>query len=209
MRSRSGGRPSANLSRSSIGRAGSCQGKVSAGAAGALAAGAALTGSTAGPAGLRPSAPAKKSLSQARWAGVNGALSGRTGIVMGESSGARGEFRLRGGAVKHFQQLFGRVPADEVVERLVALAVGEVGPQHPLDDGRRLIGRNGAEDLAAQMLVRPVAAADEDVVALDRVLAGLDLRAEQAHVAEVVLGTGVRTTSQVDVDRLIQLDPAL
>src|SRR5207248_6975323 len=101
------------------------------------------------------------------------------------------------------------VPADEVIERLVAVAVVEVGPQHPLDDGRRLVGRDGAEDLAAEVLVGPVAAADEDVVAFDRLVAGLDLGAEQADVAEVVLGAGVRAAGQVDVDGLIQLDPAL
>ena len=54
------------------------------------------------------------------------------------------------------------------------------------------------------------AAADDDVVALDRVavVADRDLRADQADVADVVLGAGMMAAGQVDVDRRVEREPA-
>ena len=60
--------------------------------------------------------------------------------------------------------------------------------------------------LAADPGVLGEPAADDDVVALDRVavLADRDLGADQADVADVVLGAGMVAAGQVDVDRHVE-----
>ena len=73
-------------------------------------------------------------------------------------------------------------------------------------EGHRRCGRSRAPSPAR----RPRrAAADVDVIALDHVLAASTLVAEQADVADVVLGAGVRAAGEVDVDRLIERDARL
>src|SRR5688500_5670043 len=84
MSRRGCGRPSASFSRSSIERAGSCQGASSSASCGPVAGATAVAVELAAPLPPPPcrfSRPAKKPLSHARCAGVKGAVSGNTGIA--------------------------------------------------------------------------------------------------------------------------------
>ena len=62
------------------------------------------------------------------------------------------------------------MPAGEGEEGLVGRgAMREIGLEHALDRARRVLGLHVAIDLARQRRLGPEAAADQDVVALDRV----------------------------------------
>src|SRR5271157_1985925 len=185
MSLRGQGRPSASSSRSARGRAGSCQGKSSSTSAGAAASVAPLPLPLPWawlPPASRPSRPAKKPLSQARWAGENGAVSGSTGTVIEPQPG-----RVFRGANMSLSW--------SVEYRLVnscndswGPARGQVATEHPLDDLGRVLGPHLAVDLAADVLVRPVAAAEEDVISLHHVVTLGNLGPQQADVTDVVLG---------------------
>src|SRR5579863_6555156 len=104
------------------------------------------------------------------------------------------------------------VPRGELEETFGgAFAPGEIGLQQSFDELRRGIGLHVAEDLAADLSVRPEAAADDDVIAIDRVAVGIDRDAGAAEpdVADVMLRAGMVTAGQMDVDRLIEPDAAL
>ena len=68
-----------------------------------------------------------------------------------------------------------------------------------------------AIELAAERGVRPEAAADQDVIALDRVavLGDLHLAGEQADLADIVLRAGVMAAGEMDVDRRVERDARL
>src|ERR1700674_547449 len=88
-------------------------------------------------------------------------------------------------------------------------AVGQIGLQHPLDGGRRVLRFSGAIDLAAERRIGAKSSARQDVIALDRGLAlgGVDLGGEEADIADMVLSAGVMTAGEMDVQRAVELDP--
>ena len=72
---------------------------------------------------------------------------------------------------------------------------------------RQLVGRDVAGDLAPERRFAAAAAADHQVIALDLlVAAGIDLGREQADIADVMLGAGIRAAGQMNVDRLVEGD---
>src|SRR3954471_2836132 len=91
------------------------------------------------------------------------------------------------------------------------MAVRQIGPQQRLDAGGTILRSNALPQLAADPGVLGEPAADDDVVALDRVaaVADRDLGADQADVADVVLGAGMMAAGQVDVDRHVEIEPRL
>src|SRR5580700_130115 len=90
-------------------------------------------------------------------------------------------------------------------------AVGNVGLEDALDGLRRVLRLDVAVDLAAERRVRPETAADEHVIALDRVavLADLHLAGEQADLADEVLGAGMVAAGEVDIDRRVDRNARL
>ena len=76
---------------------------------------------------------------------------------------------------------------------------------------RRVLRRDVAIELAAERGVRPEAAADQNVIALDRivVLARLNLAGEQADLADEMLRAGVMAAGQMDIDRRVERDARL
>src|SRR5215213_8036057 len=89
------------------------------------------------------------------------------------------------------------------------MAVRQIGPQQRLDAGGTILRSNALPQLAADPGVLGEPAADDDVVALDRVAVVADryLRTDQADVADVVLGAGMMAAGQVDVDRHVEREP--
>ena len=67
-----------------------------------------------------------------------------------------------------------------------------------------MFDRDALEDLAAERFVVAEAAANEDVVAFFGFAGDFDGGAEEADVADVMLGAGVRAAGEMDVDRLIE-----
>ena len=90
-------------------------------------------------------------------------------------------------------------------------AVRQIGLEHALDGPRRVLRLDVAVDLARQRGVRPEAAADQDVIALDgvAVLGGRHLAGDQADVADVMLRAGMMAAGEMDVDRAVELDTRL
>ena len=119
----------------------------------------------------------------------------------GHSRGLRG---------KHFLQRLDLVAARESGEGFVRRSpAGDPALQHALDELRRVFGLHVAAELAADGGVRPEAAADIDVIALDGVaLVGESetRAAEQPDVADIVLRAGVMAAGEMDIDRLIDRD---
>jgi hypothetical protein len=69
---------------------------------------------------------------------------------------------------------------------------------------RKRLGPYRLEDLPAYPLLGAAAAADMDVVPLDLVIAaGIDLRRQQADIADFVLRTRIRASGQVNVERRV------
>src|SRR6266540_1192313 len=89
--------------------------------------------------------------------------------------------------------------------------MGQVELEHALDGLRRVLGFDVAVKLTAKRGIGAEAAANVDVVALDRValFGRLQLGAEKPDVSDVMLGAGVGTAGEVDVDRAVELDARL
>ena len=81
----------------------------------------------------------------------------------------------------------------------------EIGAQHARHGLRRFFRRNVLIEFARDRGVLGETAANEDVIAVDRValVVHIDARAEQANVADVMLRAGVMAAGQMDVDRRI------
>ena len=76
----------------------------------------------------------------------------------------------------------------------------------PLDDLRRVLGLHVAIEFAADRGIRAEAAADKDVIAVDRIALFRhgDARADQADVADIVLRAGMMAAGEMDVDRRVE-----
>src|SRR5262249_59994331 len=101
------------------------------------------------------------------------------------------------------------VAAREGEERLVRPGTTrEVAAQHALDRRRNVLGLHVAIDVARERGVDAENAADQAVIALDGValLRDLHLAGEEPDVADIVLGAGVVTAGEMDVDRPVEFD---
>ena len=87
----------------------------------------------------------------------------------------------------------------------------EIGLQDAFDRLRRILGLHVAIELAPERGVGPEAAADQDVIALDRigVLAVLHLAGQQADLADEMLRAGMMAAGQMDVDRCVERNARL
>src|SRR3954454_19126634 len=94
--------------------------------------------------------------------------------------------------IEQLAQLLARVAFHKTLEGLArAGAVHKVRAEHSLEHARGVGGGHVTVNLAADLLPVAVAASDVNVVALDHVVTDGNLRAEQADVADVVLGARV------------------
>src|SRR5919206_3326304 len=98
-------------------------------------------------------------------------------------------------------EVLGPDPRDVGVEDLAVLALGLVGPDPALDGVRHALrGEAHLQPLAVDDLAALVVATDVRDVGGDRPLAGLDRRAVEPDVADVVLAAAVRAAGHLDVD---------
>ena len=84
----------------------------------------------------------------------------------------------------------------------------QIGLQQFFDRLRRLLRREVMIDFLSDIGVGTESAAREQMIALNCVvaLADSDLGRDQANVADEVLGAGVVTAGQVDVERRVDFD---
>src|SRR4029077_10744997 len=131
------------------------------------------------------------------------------GSAKGRARGAAGSFdRL---AFDERSQRVEVVPAGETKEAFLRRgAVRKIGLEHAFDEPRRVFGFDVVVDLRRDRRVRTEAAADVNVVALDRValLGRWHLAGEQSDVADVVLRAGVMTAGEMDVHGPVERDAA-
>src|ERR1700691_2470952 len=85
-------------------------------------------------------------------------------------------------------------------------AVRKISVENSLDGTRRVLGNDIAINFASERGVRPKAAADQNVVTLDRIgfLIGLDLAGEEPDLGDKMLRARVVAASQVNVDRRVE-----
>ena len=112
-----------------------------------------------------PNRPANRPLSQVRCSGVNGAFSGRK-----DGIGGRGVMLMPPPPATIGFERVDLMAAREGEEAFLARgAVREIGLEDALDGLRRVLRLHVAIELAAERGIGPEAAADQDVIALDRV----------------------------------------
>src|SRR5690606_27131881 len=99
---------------------------------------------------------------------------------------------------EEFLEFLERVAAGPLDEGFAEGALLFEGVEEAGDGGVHLLGTEAAEECAADALLVVHAAADDQVVAFGAVL---ELGADEADVAAVVLGAGVRAAGEVDVER--------
>src|SRR5258708_12746808 len=87
----------------------------------------------------------------------------------------------------------------------------KIGLQQSLDRLRRILGLEVVIDLLPDIGVRAKAAAREQMIALDGidVVADIDLRRDQADIADVVLRAGMVAAGHMDVERRLDIDARL
>src|SRR5690606_15854195 len=90
-------------------------------------------------------------------------------------------------------------------------AVGQIGPEQAFHGIWAIVPRNITEQFATDAGIAAGTAADKQVEAFDRVsvVAPVDLAGDEPDVADIVLGAGVVAAGQVNVDRRVDLQPAL
>src|SRR5262245_31076109 len=113
--------------------------------------------------------------------------------------------------LEHRFELLHLMSPAECEERLVAGAVRQIGLEHALDGRRRVRGLDVAKNLTAERGVGAEAAADQHMIALDRVAVGrgLDLAGDQADIADIVLRTRMMAAGEMDVERRVEGDACL
>jgi len=126
--------------------------------------------------------------------------------------GGEGLFSDRLGAEQR-GQFFDAVAIGKGLEALARLALREIGAEHGFEAPGQFVGRDVAADLAAERQLRAAAAADNHVIPLGlRIVAGaaeVDLGGEEADIADIMLRAGIGAAGQVDVERLVEVDPRI
>src|SRR5512134_518975 len=89
--------------------------------------------------------------------------------------------------------------------------MADIGFQDALDSARRSVGRDIAIELAPERRIRTEAAADMNVIALDRIgiFRHAHLAGDQANIADIVLSTGMMTAGEMYVHRHVERDARL
>src|SRR5262245_38944821 len=87
----------------------------------------------------------------------------------------------------------------------------EIGPKDSLNGLRRILRLDVAVELAPERCVRPKAAADQDVIALDRIglIIVLHLAGQQPDFRNEMLRAGMVAAGQMDVDRRVERNARL
>src|SRR4029079_5543844 len=102
-------------------------------------------------------------------------------------------------------QIFNFVAGREREKRLVAgCTVSEITLEHALDKAWRVLRFHIAVDLAAQGSMRPEAATDVNVIALDLLLTLFDLAGKQTYVADRVLRARMMAPREVNIHATVQ-----
>ena len=102
--------------------------------------------------------------------------------------------------------------AREVGEAFLrAVTMGEISFEHSLDRARCILGFDLTIDFTAALCLRAEAAADMDVIGLGSILfvRGLGFGAKKPDIANVMLRAGIRTTGEMNIQRLVEGDAAL
>jgi hypothetical protein len=97
------------------------------------------------------------------------------------------------------------VPAGEIGKALGGIALLEIDLQHMLQQRGQLVKCDSAENFTGDSLFSAESATEDHVVTFDGIATLPNLRPEQADVAYIVLGTRIRATGQMYVNRLIEL----
>ena len=98
------------------------------------------------------------------------------------------------------------VPRRKRLKRFAGLPMLKISAQDLFHGGVDLIKGKGLIDLPSAGGVFSEPAADENVIGLATIPR---LRSEHADVAHVMLGAGIRTSREVNIDRLIEFDALL
>src|SRR5215471_7564711 len=90
-------------------------------------------------------------------------------------------------------------------------AMRQISFQNALDDARRVFGDNVAIEFAAERGVWAEAAADENVIPLDRIVVfvRLDLAGEQSDLRHKMLRAGMVAAGQMNIDRRVERNARL
>src|SRR5215472_437464 len=90
-------------------------------------------------------------------------------------------------------------------------AMPEIGLEQPFNRLRRVLGFEVAIDLLSDLGLRAEAAARDEMIALDGIvaLAGRDFGGKQPDVADVMLCAGMVAAGQMDVERRVDVDAPL
>jgi hypothetical protein len=102
-------------------------------------------------------------------------------------------------------QLADIMSGGELPERFAGQPVFEIPTQDFLHDRWQHAYADPIKQLPTNLGVSAEGASNKNVVPFQRFSRHLYFRAEQANVTDVVLGAGIRTTGQMDVDWLIEL----
>jgi len=90
-----------------------------------------------------------------------------------------------------------------------AIPASEIDAENPLDRGNKFAGGKSGKDLTANFAMAPKTTADKDMVGVDTLPIDSGFGPETADVAYVMLSTGIWTSCDMNVDRLIKLDSFL
>src|SRR5262249_31742983 len=115
-------------------------------------------------------------------------------------------------ALGHRLERLGAVPAREDEKRFLRRsAMRQISFQNALDDARCVFSDNVAVKLATERGVRAEAAADENVIALDRIVVfvRLNLAGEQTDLRYKMLRTGMVAAGQMNIDRRVERNARL
>src|ERR1700733_5763851 len=122
---------------------------------------------------------------------------------------AAAPYSFGGPRVAHGFERVDLMPARKIEEILfAAFAMREIGLEDAADGARHVGGDDVAVKLAAERRVRAKAAADKDVIALDRigVLVRQHLARQQSDFRNVMLRARVMAAGQMNVDRRVERD---
>jgi hypothetical protein len=97
------------------------------------------------------------------------------------------------------------VPAGELDKAFTAMALSEIDLQHMLQQSRQFAKGDASKDFLGDGLFFSETATEHHMVSVDAFAALVHLCSYQADVAHVVLRAGIRTTGQMDINRLVEL----
>src|SRR5271157_2238026 len=106
---------------------------------------------------------------------------------------------------KQLLQFLDTVPAGEIGKAFAAIALCEINPQHMLQQCGQLAKRDSSKNFPCDDLFCSETATEDHVVTFDCIATLVHLCPERANVTDVVLGTRIRATGQMNANWLIEL----